>query len=1132
MAIILVGGTITPVLSQSVPESNIVINEIETNSYNGSEFVEIYNAGSETVDVSGWEIVPLSYWKKYVIEPNTLIAPNSFLAFSYQNSWLNEYGESISLIDSSGNLVDQTPKFVDSDNDSKTWQRSTDGLDTESISDWTLKTMSPKASNGKIIESQEINYTFTGQTDKPQYTFGDTITISGSTTENLFSDKNESIPEVIAIKIQGPNYYDKLTMYPDRFLNFKTTLYVQELLGFNVGTYNVEFSYGENLVKTQFTISEDVIISEDIQNESPSVIISTDKATYLTGEKVTMYGDSNNSERINELEYSVFDPNGKQIHQGKIYPNPNFSTVRTSGGGEIYAFSTQFLMSGVNPIFGTYEINGTYSMKDSSDESKIIKIDVNTSFKLVEEIKEDIPISLSTDKDIYEVGEKIKITGRSNEIWTEDVELSIIQTSMLESMASYQSFSPVNEKISVKLDGYGNFVYFYQIPKTTESNLTYGSYLIKVSEYFGETSKRITVVENAETYVDIKTPLGLYLDKSEYVIGTPLTIYGQIKNYEKNDNSFNYGNEIKFTLTDSKGIFLMSQDRTTVTNDYGKSPNQKLTFTALPDDLGNFQISTVLHPIQFELGKYTVIANHYSSKISESVEFEIVTAQSQILEPTEIQEPLKFEICSSTSHHETIKKDLVKIGKGEIPASMETVDCSNKKDFITGEKLVIRGNVVLKQTTYLDDSSVKPSGSTMTGHSYTTNMADAENNFIELSIPYPQTLVVSTSYRTIPVEGEDYHGGGGTGSASTSDETTGSYVGTGSKSNNAGPSERHTGYNAQIILRDVTKNLTDMNIKAYPDDDGYFTAIFDLRPGVFVDGFYKIKADYFGYKFEDSFFVSDTSLKGGDKPSLSLDFDKIEYVPGDLVRISGLIKNVYYYDPVAIEIETPTFSSKVNCLIGQSCDMGNTAKKIRVSEGTKGAEFFMNYPLPEHAPVGKYTVSADTHFGIIEKSFFVSNESDVVSSNVDTSSKLSKSIEKFNRISGNVIPITLDEKTTEESILHPRVIQGSLFTSARGAESEINLQISTPDGQCVIGQSPDCLVKDSTRKPGEIYSVVTLDEINYKIRYSGPDVRLEKFSILPEEPNSKITIDNWNIEIIKDEQPTRFYYKVSYVELE
>ena len=143
-----------------------------------------------------------------------------------------------------------------------------------------------------------------------------------------------------------------------------------------------------------------------------------------------------------------------------------------------------------------------------------------------------------------------------------------------------------------------------------------------------------------------------------------------------------------------------------------------------------------------------------------------------------------------------------------------------------------------------------------------------------------------------------------------------------------------------------------------------------------------------------------------------------------------------------------------------------------------------------------------------------------------------KKIDKFNRISNNEIPITLGEKSSEESTLMPRVLQGSLFTSARGEESDVNLRISTSDGQCIIGQDSNCLVSESTRKPGTIYSIVSIDDINYKIRYSGNDVRLEKFSIVPEESNSQINVDTWKVEVIKDEQPSRFYYKVSYIALQ
>jgi hypothetical protein len=245
---------------------------------------------------------------------------------------------------------------------------------------------------------------------------------------------------------------------------------------------------------------------------------------------------------------------------------------------------------------------------------------------------------------------------------------------------------------------------------------------------------------------------------------------------------------------------------------------------------------------------------------------------------------------------------------------------------------------------------------------------------------------------------------------------------------------------------------------------------------------------------------------------------------------------VYYYDPVSVIVETPDVS-QINCFAGHQCGFGNSEKKIRVSEGTEGATFYMNYKIPSgDSSVGKYNVIADTHFGEIKKSFFVLSESDIVGQISPPSSeiipKTSKIIEKFNRIADTEIPIILTEKSSEDSILVPRVIQGSLFTSARGEESDVNLRITTTAGQCIIGQGSDCLVSESTRKPGAIYSIVSIDDANYKIRYSGNDVRLEKFSILPENSDSKIDIDNWNVEIVKDEQPTRFYYKVSYVALE
>jgi hypothetical protein len=114
----------------------------------------------------------------------------------------------------------------------------------------------------------------------------------------------------------------------------------------------------------------------------------------------------------------------------------------------------------------------------------------------------------------------------------------------------------------------------------------------------------------------------------------------------------------------------------------------------------------------------------------------------------------------------------------------------------------------------------------------------------------------------------------------------------------------------------------------------------------------------------------------------------------------------------------------------------------------------------------------------------------------------------------------------------PRVLSGSLVTPVRGDEPDVNIRVSTVTGICIIGQDDDCFVRESTRKQGQIYDVVEVDGISLNVRYSGPDVRLEKFSILPESSIEFLPDTNWNVEVIKDEQVSRFYYKVTYKTLE
>ena len=142
------------------------------------------------------------------------------------------------------------------------------------------------------------------------------------------------------------------------------------------------------------------------------------------------------------------------------------------------------------------------------------------------------------------------------------------------------------------------------------------------------------------------------MDKSKYVLGTAFTLSGKVLDYEHKETD-NYNNIVSLTIFDPTGKPMMN---TAASSGFstGKETS-KLMLTAIPDVIGNYQLSAIFTPIQFDLGKYTITATHSLSKITESVEFEIVSAQSEILPPAETQEPLIFEICSSTRGEMSVK---------------------------------------------------------------------------------------------------------------------------------------------------------------------------------------------------------------------------------------------------------------------------------------------------------------------------------------------------------------------------------------------------------------------------------------------------------------------------------------------
>ena len=116
----------------------------------------------------------------------------------------------------------------------------------------------------------------------------------------------------------------------------------------------------------------------------------------------------------------------------------------------------------------------------------------------------------------------------------------------------------------------------------------------------------------------------------------------------------------------------------------------------------------------------------------------------------------------------------------------------------------------------------------------------------------------------------------------------------------------------------------------------------------------------------------------------------------------------------------------------------------------------------------------------------------------------------------------------EDQSVAPILWQGSVFTP-RGSEKDVNLKITSEEGQCVIGQDADCLVSKSTKSADASYELVTIGLYNYKVMYSGHTPILEKFSISPESEGDAIPDSVWTVEIVKEEgKSSRFYYEIVY----
>jgi hypothetical protein len=358
-----------------------------------------------------------------------------------------------------------------------------------------------------------------------------------------------------------------------------------------------------------------------------------------------------------------------------------------------------------------------------------------------------------------------------------------------------------------------------------------------------------------------------------------------------------------------------------------------------------------------------------------------------------------------------------------------------------------------------------------------------------------------------------------------------------------------TGLTTEVIpFESLQFTVTDPNGKQIASGnlfttDGEFNTTISMPSISLIYGTYSITAQYFEQTASTTFSIVEEIVDeiAPVSDSLSFTVNESEYLLNDFMTLSGSISNFdsnndIYYKVVNFNFKTLDGSP----VIFQGKFDENDPHELTPQDFSATAipdssgAFSVDVQLPPVTfTTGDYVIKAN-YGGLIEYVNFsiVSEKSEPVSEKPTPVSNVRTIIEKTNRISDNLISINTQEKIIKEQFAKPRVLSGSMVTMSKDAQSNVNLQVVSDSGVCIIGQSDECLVSDSTRKPGQIFDVVTVDGLSLNVRYTGPDVRLEKFSILPESSGEFLPDTNWNVKVVKDDEISRFYYKVTYKTLE
>ena len=1064
------------------------------------ERVGIDNPSREAAGVGGREMAPASAAKAPTIPPGTEIGPGRFLAYSYQPGWPADASGSAELRDADGGVVDKTPAAADTGDGPRPWQGIRGALDSDPGPDRSSGAHSAGSTNGRPEPAaRDEPVTVTIGSAKPSYVFGETVVLSGRVSEQVSVVRPVFAPAEITITVTGPDYRNTVTKYPDRSLGYSASMSLRQVLGVGEGEYTATAEYAGSSDSAVFSVGHAEAAAAE--EHGGALSISTDAGSYLPGQTVTIFASTSEEVPLAGLEFSVEDPAGDTVAAGTLFPSSDVNVRSALGGGSSGAaadagarFVTTMFVDTVSPAYGEYRVSGEYSSQAAEH-----------FFTVRPDVRDRSVLSLGTDRPAYEPGDTVVVSGRSNQYYVPSLSLEVVRAANTALDAAGGTGMKILD--GVRLEGDGTFSYEIPIP---ESFSSFGNYRVTVAGEIGEFSATFMIVEDAAgVRGGDAAPLHVTTDKRAYDLGDGFTISGHIREQVRR-SSFETP-VVHLEVRDADGLPLRgagaggadSPTRARV------GTGADLSFTAIPDQAGSFSVDGEITRSFFAGGAYTIHARYLdlaaSTPITVSDPLRVGSARIVASLDREVY-GLGDTVTLTGSLGTQVDQDVIltlhrpdggtdRYGTGISNGSFSWMWEAPRSETSTGA-----ANERVAQTSNL---GVYRLGIETGGiHAYLLFKVSADPGNDRLSA---ESITVGTDkpiYRPgdrMAVSGSVAVRPGGVGGSAVPDVVV------------------------IQVLPDAIPPSAILEARVYPDPDGAYSSAFGLPATAFGEGAYSVRASYDGDRADAAFSVARGFAPGGESapPRMSLALDGGTYRPGDTVVLTGKPDRAVYVEEFLIDVIRQSESQS-------DCGMfycGEVVGEAASARPDPSAGFSHSYRIPDGAGwEGSYEIRVDAGFGTGSVKFDVAGEPQRPAP--------AKMIDKAGRIPDAEITISPELRLQDGHVMAPQAISGSLVTSARGEEPGVNLRVASADGTCVIGQAAACLVSDSTRARGSVYTVVEFGGSDHRVRYSGPDAKLERFSILPAQEGGRLAAEPFDVSVVKGEQASRFYYKITYAPAE